>query len=55
MNAVTRVWLGSCPRCKGDLTAGRDDEAESRKCIQCGHVLYLMPVTVELAPAPRAA
>ena len=55
MNAVIRVWLGSCPRCGGDLTAGRDSEAESRTCIQCGHVLYLVPATAEVAPAPYAA
>ncbi len=57
MNAGIRVWLGSCPRCSGDLTANREGDRDggSLTCIQCGHVLYLAPVAGEAAPSPRAA
>ncbi len=57
MNVGIRVWLGSCPRCSGDLTANREGDRDggSLTCIQCGHVLYLAPVVGEAAPAPRVA
>jgi uncharacterized protein YbaR (Trm112 family) len=33
------VWLGACPRCRGDLLLDRDHYGEFVSCLQCGGIL----------------
>ncbi len=33
------MWLGSCPRCRGDLHLELDHFGEFISCLQCGTIL----------------
>jgi hypothetical protein len=33
------VWLGACPRCRGDLHLDHDYYGEFVSCLQCGGIL----------------
>lgn len=33
------VWLGACPRCRGDLHLDHDHYGEFVSCLQCGGIL----------------
>jgi hypothetical protein len=33
------MWLGSCPRCRGDLHLELDHFGEFISCLQCGAIL----------------
>jgi hypothetical protein len=33
------MWLGSCPRCRGDLHLELDHFGEFISCLQCGMIL----------------
>jgi len=38
------LWLGACPRCKGDVELDRDHYGWYRQCLQCGHLRDLQTV-----------
>ncbi len=43
------IYFKECPKCHGDLLAGKDADGQYLSCIQCG---YLRDLLVEVAQAP---
>ena len=38
------LWLGNCPRCKGDVELNRDYYGWYQQCLQCGYLRDLQTV-----------
>lgn len=37
-NPDRTIYLKQCPRCKGDLSASRDQYGDYLHCLQCGYM-----------------
>jgi len=55
------MWLGACPRCRGDLVLESDLFGEFVSCLQCGTILNesqegslrLLDISAPLCGSPR--
>ncbi len=50
------IWFKSCPRCnQGDLVFNDDVYGAYKQCLQCGHMVDLVPASASGSrPATRA-
>ena len=49
------IKLRGCPKCHGDLYAGKDIHGEYLSCIQCGRYFDVTMVAPQVAEAVKAA
>ena len=50
------IWFKACPRCEqGDVVFNDDTYGAYRQCLQCGHIVELLPASASgSGPATKA-